>query len=74
MYINMDLLKMSPIFPYYYTLYPNIPLEDNQDLCFLFHFLITLLWRSERIAMIYILFLLLIIPIILFLIKTLSLY
>jgi len=32
--INMDFLKMSPIFTYCSTLYPNIPLEDNYMIYF----------------------------------------
>jgi len=30
----MDFLKMSPVFTYCTTLYPNIPLEDDQIICF----------------------------------------
>jgi len=32
--ITMDFLKMSPVFTYCSTLYPNIPLEDNNMICF----------------------------------------
>jgi len=31
---TMDYLKMSPVFTYCSTLYPNIPLEDNHMICF----------------------------------------
>jgi len=30
----MDFLKMSPVFTYCSTLYPNIPLEDDHMICF----------------------------------------
>jgi len=30
----MDFLKMSPVFTYYSTLYPNIRLEDDHMICF----------------------------------------
>jgi len=33
--ITMDFLKMSPVFTYCSTLYPNIPLEDDHMICFL---------------------------------------
>jgi len=32
--IIMDFLKMCPVFTYYSTLYPNIPLEDDHMICF----------------------------------------
>ncbi|HEY4153194.1 MAG TPA: hypothetical protein VGM38_07715, partial [Pseudolysinimonas sp.] len=32
--ISMDFLKLSPIFIYCSTLYPNIPLEDDHMICF----------------------------------------
>jgi len=32
--ITMDFLKMSPVFTYCSTLYPNIPLEDDHVICF----------------------------------------
>jgi len=32
--ITMDFLKMSPVFTYCSTLYPNIPLEDDHIICF----------------------------------------
>jgi len=32
--ITMDFLKMSPVFTYCLTLYPNIPLEDQHMICF----------------------------------------
>jgi len=32
--ITMDFLKMSPVFTYCSTLYPNIPLEDDHMICF----------------------------------------
>jgi len=32
--ITMDFLKMSPVFTYCSTLYPNIPLEDHHMICF----------------------------------------
>jgi len=32
--ITMDFLKMSPVFTYYSTLYPNIPLEEDHMICF----------------------------------------
>jgi len=32
--ITIDFLKMSPVFTYYSTQYPNIPLEDDQMICF----------------------------------------
>jgi len=32
--ITMDFLKMSPVFTYCSALYPNIPLEDDQMICF----------------------------------------
>jgi len=32
--ITMDFLKMSPVFTYCSTLYPNIPLEDDNMICF----------------------------------------
>jgi len=32
--ITMDLLKMSSVFTYCSTLYPNIPLEDDHMICF----------------------------------------
>jgi len=32
--ITMDFLKISPVFTYCSTLYPNIPLEDNHMMCF----------------------------------------
>jgi len=37
--ITMDFLKMSPVFTYCSTLYPNIPLEDDHMICF------SRLWR-----------------------------
>jgi len=30
----MDFLQMCPVFTYCYTLYPNIPLEDDHVICF----------------------------------------
>jgi len=30
----MDVLKMSPVFTYSSTLYPDIPLEDDHMICF----------------------------------------
>jgi len=33
--ITMDFLKMSPLFTYCSTLYPNIPLEDDHMICLL---------------------------------------
>jgi len=33
--INMDFLKMSPVFTYCSTLCTNIPLEDDHLICFL---------------------------------------
>jgi len=32
--ITMDFLKMSPVFSYCSTFYPNIPLEDDNMICF----------------------------------------
>jgi len=32
--ISMDFFKMSPVFTYCSTLYPNIPLEDDHMICF----------------------------------------
>jgi len=32
--ITMDFLKISPVFTYCSTLYPNIPLEDGHMICF----------------------------------------
>jgi len=32
--ITMDFLNMSAVFTYCYTLYPNIPLEDDHMICF----------------------------------------
>jgi len=32
--ITMDFLKMSPVFNYCSTLYPNIPLEDDHMICY----------------------------------------
>jgi len=32
--ITIDFLKMSPVFTYYSTLYPNIRLKDNHMICF----------------------------------------
>jgi len=32
--ITLDFLKISPVFTYYSTLYPNIPLEDDHMICF----------------------------------------
>jgi len=32
--MSMDFLKMSPVFIYCSTLYPNIPLEDDHMICF----------------------------------------
>ena len=32
--ITMDFLKMSPVFTYCSSLYPNIPLEDDHMICF----------------------------------------
>jgi len=32
--ITMDFLKMSPVFTYCYTFYPNIPLEEDHMICF----------------------------------------
>jgi len=32
--ITMDFLKMSPVFTYCSTFYPNIPLEDDHMICF----------------------------------------